>query len=381
MFKKLVLLLAIILFCTKTCLATEDPMVLQQKADEIKAELDKLGKKENTLINQIKINDSQINLALLEITRKENEITVLQKEIQKLAVDIGKLDINLNQLTSVFIEQINQNYKMQKQGPPITSILLNNFNNYLSQLRYVTAFQKNSQETILKLETTRTDFDAQKTTKEQKQIELEIKTKELSLKKNDLENQKSSNKKLLQDTKNSEANYQKLLAGIRAELAAIEGILAGKGEEIRVGGVNPGDRIATVISGSSCNSSGTHLHFMVQKDGSVQNPFNYLKSIDHHNDSGGDPFNPSGSWDWPLSPKIELTQGYGKTWAIANTWVKRIYSFHNGIDITSNDLSVRTPHKGVLYRGSFKSGCILKYVRVEDPDTKMETYYLHVNYF
>lgn len=380
MLKKFVLLLIIIFFCTKTGYA-KTPEELQAEADKYNAEIAKLEKEKDTLSNQIKIIDSQINLAALKISQTENQITNLETEIQKLAVDIGKLDINLNQLTSVFIEQINQNYKMQKQGPPIASILFFDFNSYLSQLRYITAFQKNSQETILKLETTRTEFDIQKTQKEQKQTELEELKKKLSAQKLTLDGQKINKKNLLEVTKNSEDNYQKLLAGVRAELAAIEGILAGRGEEIKVGGVNAGDRIATVISGSSCNSSGTHLHFMVQKDGNVQNPFNFLKSADHFDDSGGDPFNPSGSWNWPLTPKIEFNQGYGNTWSVRNTWVKRIYSFHNGIDIGSEDLSVHATHKGTLYRGSMKSGCILKYVRVEDPDTKTETYYLHVNYF
>lgn len=380
MAKKLIILILLLFLYAKTTHA-KTPEELQAEADGYTTQIAKLEKEKDTLSNQIKILDSQINLAALKINQTENNITSLETDIQKLAVDIGKLDINLNQLTSVFIEQINQNYKMQKQGPPIASILFFDFNNYLSQLRYVTAFQKNSQETIIKLETTRTDFDTQKTQKEIKQTELEDLKNKLSSQKITLDTQKANKKSLLEITNNSESNYQKLLANVRAELAAIEGILAGKGEEIKVGGINAGDRIATVISGSSCNSSGTHLHFMVQKNGTVQNPFNYLKSTDYNNDSGGDPFNPTGSWNWPLNPKIDFNQGYGSTWSIKNTWVKRIYSFHNGIDIGSEDLSVHATHKGTLYRGSMKSGCILKYVRVEDTDTKTETYYLHINYF
>jgi murein DD-endopeptidase MepM/ murein hydrolase activator NlpD len=120
---------------------------------------------------------------------------------------------------------------------------------------------------------------------------------------------------------------------------------------------------------------------MVQNNSGVQNPFSYLKSVDYDNDSGGDSFNPTGSWDWPIRPRIDFNQGYGKTWAIANTWVKRIYSFHNGIDISSQDTSVYATHKGTLFRGAFKGGCTLKYVRVENKADNIETYYLHVNYF
>ena len=103
--------------------------------------------------------------------------------------------------------------------------------------------------------------------------------------------------------------YQQLLATARAEFEAIQAIIAGKGEEEEVGSVSQGQRIASLIQGPSCNSSGEHLHFMASKGNNTVNPFSYLKGgVDHENCSGsscgssaGDPFNPSGSWDWPIS--------------------------------------------------------------------------------
>jgi len=166
--------------------------------------------------------------------------------------------------------------------------------------------------------------------------------------------------------------------------------MAGKGTEEEVGKVNQGQRIASVIQGTSCNSSGAHLHFTIAQNGSTQNRFDYLNAgIDYENCSGpgscspADPFNPHGSWDWPISSKIKFTQGYGSTWAIANTWVGRIYSFHNGIDISSLSSSeIRTVRSGTLYRGSYTgyNGCRLRYVRVDHDDSDLDTFYLHVNY-
>jgi len=383
MLRKLAVLVLLIVLFLPISARAQSETDLQKQINEYQIQINKLTAEKNTLSNQIKIIDSQISLAQLKINQTENEINQLEADIQRLTGAIGDLDISLNQLTTVFIQEINQNYRLLKQGPPLGYLLFNNLNGFLQQKKYVTTLQKNSQETILKMETTRTNYDLQKTQKEQKQIELEDLQKKLVQQKKTLDQQKDVKKNLLAITQNSEANYQRLLAQARAELAAIEGILAGRGEETKVGSVNAGDRIATVISGSSCNSSGTHLHFMVQKDGIVQNPFNFLKPVDYNNDSGGDPFNPTGSWNWPLSPKIKFNQGYGRTWAVVeNTWVKRIYSFHNGIDIGSDNLAVFATHNGTLYRGSFKEkNCILKYVRVEDEGSKTETYYLHINYF
>lgn len=380
MLKKLLIFLLLVLICPLNIFA-QNTTELENKVKEYEAEINRLEKEKDTLSNQIKIIDSQINLNTTKINQTENEIKTLEEEIQRLAVQIGELDINLNQLTTIFIQQINQNYRLLKQGPPIAFILFNDFNSFLQQKKYVTTLQKNSQETILKMEITRTNYDQQKTQKEQKQQELEALQKKLADQKRNLDNQKISKKNLLEITKNSEANYQKLLSQVRAELAAIEGILAGRGDETKVGVVEAGAKIASVIQGSSCNSSGTHLHFMVEKDNASQNPFNYLKSIDYFNDSGGDPFNPTGSWNWPLNPKIDFNQGYGQTWAVRNTWVKRIYTFHNGIDISGSDTTVFATHRGILYRGSFKGACTLKYVRVQEENSNLSTYYLHVNYY
>jgi peptidoglycan hydrolase CwlO-like protein len=383
MFKKIVVIFLLTLFAIKPLFAqSTEAEELQNQINEYTAQISKLSSEKNTLSQQIKIMDSQIMLNQVKINQTQNQIVKLEKEIQSLSEDIGKLDLNLNQLTNIFIEQINQNYKIQKQGPPIAYFLFNKFNSFWEQRKYMLTIQKKSQETIVGMETIRATKDIQKNEKETKQKELEELKNNLATQKNNLDKQKASKNQLLEVTKNSEANYQKLLSQARSELAAIEGILAGRGEESLGGHVNAGDKIASVIVGSSCNSSGTHLHFMVQSNGKNQNPFSYLKSIDHINDSGGDPFNPSGGWDWPMKATIKLTQGYGYTWAVAHTWVKRIYSFHNGLDFnSSSDTSVYTPHSGVLYRGAFKGNCTLKYVRVENKTDNIETYYLHVNYF
>jgi len=203
-------------------------------------------------------------------------------------------------------------------------------------------------------------------------------------------NQKAAKDNLLKLTKNDEKRYQSLLAAARSELEAIQAIIAGKGQETQIGSVGQGQRIASIIQGASCNSSGQHLHFIVSQGGAVQNPFNYLKSgIAFNNCSGGscgssdgDPFNPSGSWDWPIVPTVDFSQGYGVTWAVRNTWVGSIYGFHNGIDIDSPSSEVRAVRSGVLYRGSYvgSAGCALRYVRVDHDENEFETFYLHINY-
>jgi murein DD-endopeptidase MepM/ murein hydrolase activator NlpD len=191
-------------------------------------------------------------------------------------------------------------------------------------------------------------------------------------------------------TKNDERRYQQLINQAIAEQIAIKGILAGQGSCSEISDVSEGQRIASLIQGSSCNSSGTHLHFMIVQDDNTQNPFTYLKGgIDYKNCSGsscgssdGDPFNPNGSWSWPIDGQIVLNQGYGKTWAIDHTWVGRVYQFHNGIDIIGSSLEVKAVKSGRLSRCVFvgNSSCTLRYVKVHHNEGNLDTLYLHVNY-
>ena len=162
---------------------------------------------------------------------------------------------------------------------------------------------------------------------------------------------------------------------LRQNTPPFRGIIAGAGTEIKIREVKKGDVIASIISGPSCNSSGSHLHFIVQEGETVKDPFGYLKSIDNINDSGGDTWNPSGSWDWPISSTVEFHQGYGVTWFVrAYGW----YNFHNGIDISGSSNNVYSVADGTLYRGSYALRCTLSYAKLVHKDSNISTLYLHV---
>lgn len=350
--------------------------------NELTAKKDELSKSKNTLSNQLKLLDSQYQLTLLKINQTESSINTLEKEIAGLTIEIDKLEVQIIKLSEIYINQTVQNYKLQKRIPTFAFMFTSSLNNYLEQYRYVSSLQTNSQNNLINMETVRANYDNQKIAKEKKQDELETLKKTLASQKTNLDDQKNAKSKLLEVTKNDEKVYEKLLSNARSEYEAINSILAGNGVETKVRSVKKGERIADVITGSSCSSSGTHLHFMVVKNNSVQNPFNYLKQIDFANYSGGDSFNPSGDWEWPMSPQIKFNQGFGNTWAISHTWVSRIYSFHNGIDIAGSSTTVTTPIDGELYRGSYyiRSGnCNLRYVKVVGSDG-IHTLNLHVNY-
>jgi hypothetical protein len=344
-----------------------------------------------TLKSTINILNGQINVLQLQIDQSLSEITFLEKEISELSDRIEGLNYSLDKLTSVLVERVAEHYKRTYTNPIVVFFSKTRFATKLSEFKYLKLAEQQTVDAMERAESQKITYDEQKLLKKQKQDELESKRLQLEGQKNALASKRLAEQNLLIETKNNEAVFQQKLSEAKAEFQAIQAIIAGRGDETEIGHVSSGEKIASVIQGSSCNSSGTHLHFMVSEFGVAKNPFNYLKSgIDYENCSGsscgssdGDAFNPSGSWEWPMSSKIQLWQGYGSTWATRNTWVSRIYSSHNGLDFRSlSNTEVKAVQSGTLYHGSFtgSSSCRLRYVRVAHDDSEISTFYLHINY-
>lgn len=351
---------------------------LNREIEQYENEIKQLNAQATTLSNQIAQYDAQIRLTALKIVQTEEKISLLGGRIDQL-------ETSLQSLTTAFTSRVVETYRMSRLNEPYLMLISSpDLKAAVSSFHYLKRIQEADRDLLVRLEKAQSDYQEEKTDQEELQNELESQRLVLGT-------QKSAKANLLEQTKNDEKKFQQLLASARSEYEAIQAILAGRGDEEEVRKVSQGEKIASVISGPSCNSSGEHLHFVVGQGGNTLNPFNYLRNgIDYENCSGsscgssdGDPFNPGGSWDWPMNATIKFTQGYGITWAIANTWVGSIYQFHNGIDFRSlSSLDVKAVAAGTLYRGSYMgyNSCRLRYVRVDHDDSDKDTYYLHINY-
>jgi len=351
---------------------------LSEEIKQYESEIGKLKSQAATLSNQIAQFDAQIRLTTLKITETEEKILLLGGRIDQLEDSLGAL-------TTAFSSRVVQTYKISRLNEPILFLFsAEDLADAVSSFHYLQRIQEADRDLLFRLEKAQINYKTEKVDQEELQNELEAQKSVLGA-------QKAAKANLLEVTRNDEKRYQSLLSTARAEFEAIQAIVAGKGVEESIGPVSAGTKIASVIQGPSCNSSGGHLHFIVREGDFTYNPFSYLKgSIDFENcsasscgGSDGDPFNPSGSWEWPINPKIKFSQGYGNTWAVKNTWVGNIYQFHNGIDIVSlSSADVKAVKSGTLYRGSYtgSNGCHLRYVRVDHDDSNLDTLYLHINY-
>jgi len=363
---------------------------LQDKIAELERKVSDLQAQGKTLSSQITVMDNQVKLTEFRINATKQELSGLEADIDVAEGKVSKLEGSLDQITKTLLSRIVATYQVGTIPQMQVFLAANNMEDYLSRANYLRLVQAHDKQLLLNTQQAKIDYQNQKEIFEQKKAKAESLKQQLEGYTEQLEQEKNSKQRLLEDTKGQEKNYQDLLAKARAEFEAIQGIVAGNGEEVEVGPVTEGQRIASIIPGASCNSNGGHVHFIVRNGGGTLNPFNYLKGgVEYENCSGSscgsgdsDPFNPSGDWSWPISAPIRMTQGYGETWAVRNTWVGRIYNFHNGLDISGPSYEVRAVKDGTLYRGSFagSGGCRLKYVRVKHKDSDLDTLYLHVNY-
>lgn len=339
-----------------------------------------------TLTNTISIINGQIALQQLQIDQTLAEINGLEKDIQNLTERINGLSLSLDRLSQILIEEVNIQYK-HKANPYFELFLAvfkeKSFSDFILNYHYLKKAKQVTAQTMRLAESQRLNYHDQKTLKEEKQQELEEKQVVLQQQQNIFSQQKKEQQYLLNETKNNETRYQQELAKTLNELAAIQSIIAGQGDESEVREVKNGETIASIIAGPSACSTGTHLHFEVVKDEKHRDPAGYLKNVtviwDNQPDSS---FSFTGSWDWPVSDPARITQGYGMTYYAR---VKRYYGGapHTGIDMLSKggSLSVKAVKEGTLYRGSIKCGSgYLRYVKVEHQDGEMSTYYLHINY-
>jgi len=357
--KKIILLLFLFFFFSFSIQAQDTLGDIQNKIDEYTEKIIQLSKEKDTLSNQINYLNSQVQLTSLKISQTEQSIEILKAEIIKLTQEINKLDIDLNKLSSVFLNQVSENYKISKKIPAISIFSSQNFNHFLEQYKYIQILQKANQEIMLSLETVRTNYDIQKQKKTKKQQELADLQQTLAQQKKDLIGQKAAKDNLLAITKNDEKKYQNLKSEAEQELSALlRAKFVGKRQ------VSKGEPLG--IMGNTGYSFGDHLHF-----GLYELREENLSDWSYFNDL--DPTGYMNEHRWPMNQPIEITQGRGVT-KYAYLYNDR---FHHGIDMVSPNKTIFTVNEGMAYFFKNTASSLGNHVKLFHPDGKM-TLYLHM---
>jgi len=352
---------------------------LQNEIEELTRKLEETRSKKVTLANQIAFMDNQISLTTLRIQETTVKIGEMEKEIEKLKERIGILEQSLTTVSELLIDRIQANYKSGVVLPYYALLQSDGFSELISRSKYLRLVQAHDTKLLFEVQATKADFEQQKQLFEQKKAELDHLQAQLEQQKVSLNQQKVDKEALLTVTRSDEKRYQDLLLQARSEQAAIEKAMRQAIVQLKDGTpIEEGKEIGLMgNSGAPSCSTGPHLHMEITKDGVRNNPSDYLKSIGVNWDNSPDgPFSFNGSWNWPMSEPIRITQGYGMTY-----WARTGFyggGPHNGLDMVSSNIVIHAPKSGTLYKGTFGCGSsTLKWVAV-DHGGGIITWYFHV---
>jgi len=378
--KKFLLLPVLFLFLASIFLRpvfAETVEELQKRINDLQSKITELQGQGKTLSSQIAVMDNQINLTELKIASTEQQITDLTLDIDTTTKKIGKLEGSLDNLTRILINRIKATYIIGSASSFQILLGSSDVSDFVERANYLRIAQTHDKRLIYDTVQAKNDYSNQKEIFQDKKKDVEALKAELEGYTAQLEQEKRDKNALLQVTRNDEVVYQQKLQAALAEQRAIQGIAAGLGRETSAGNINEGDVIGSQIYGRSACSSGTHLHFEVRNNGALNDPSSYLsgKGVTFDNSPDGS-FGFGGSWNWPLNDPIYIEQGYGMTYWARTGWYGG--GPHTGIDMYSQNLSVKAVKNGELYRGSIAcGGGQLLYAKVDHKDG-IQTYYLHI---
>ena len=350
-----------------------------QCIEYLKNRVSEKEREKKTLSSQIAVMDGQIKLTEFRINATKEEISDLTLDIDTAAKKISTLEESLAKFTGVLINRIVATYEVGRVQTFHVFLSSNNVSNFFSRLNYLKIAQEHDKKLIYDTTQARNDYANQKQIFEDKKKKVLLLQTQLKEYTKQLEQDKQSKQALLDVTKNDEVRYQRLLQQAQAERA----IVFGGGTDAFVREVNQGDSIGSIASRSispGC-STGAHLHFELQKNGSIQNPNSYLKQVSYSYSYPSEQYgyygtiNPTGDLSWPLSEPVIINQGYGSH-GFAQTFYPG--GTHTGIDMDSSSSAVKAVKAGKLYGGSYNcTNGKLYYAKVLHDDG-LTSWYLHM---
>lgn len=206
---------------------------IQKKQQEYSKAIKEKQNDKASLENQLSILENRIEKAKLDIEAVKIEIDQLELEIQKVKAEIK----NKNDKITTEKEHIANILKMmhvQNQTNSLEIILMNeSLADFLNQMSYLEDINKEIRDSLNTLKDYKKQLEKQEVKLSEKNDELMTTKQKLEEKKQALENEVKSKVLVLEQVKESEKEYQSLLAAAKREQANASADIAGMEREMR----------------------------------------------------------------------------------------------------------------------------------------------------
>jgi len=324
----LAILLLLSSFSSPTSATCGDIIHCNQEIDRVKKEISRLQGLEDNLQNQIAYLDNQIYLSQLEIQAKEDEINVLSGDINDLSVRLSRISSFLGYQEKIFATRAKLAYTSDQLSPFDVVLGAETLDDALRRIKYLHVLEDQDIQVLNQMHDTRTSFNEQKKSLEDKKTQVEQLKAEVEDQKKSLIGKQNAKQDLLVITNGQESNYQKYLKQLESERNAILAALRKGGKKL--GTVTRGEKIWP--QGSTGCSTGAHIHYEVRvsSTNSVLNPCNGFVGCHGLGNSVT-----SNAYYTPGGPSNRLTQGYG--------------GGHLALDLVSGDGWVHASENGTAY--------------------------------
>lgn len=208
---------------------------LNELISKCKEKVMTLSQQRNTLNSEIQYMDTQIYLTNIKIQDTEQKIISTEKEIEVLGSRIEGLNQSIDYVSKLLLNKIVQGYKQRQIS--LFSLLFDsqNVDDLLSKIKYVKTTRDNNQKLLIQVQEAKSNFEEQKSLREEKKAELNRLTQILNAQKISLDSQKSQKQKLLSDTQNDEATYQRIINQARAQMRAFSSFVRSSGANSTIG--------------------------------------------------------------------------------------------------------------------------------------------------
>jgi len=312
-------------------------------------EISGVARERDLLEEEIKEKELVIKELNLQIEILTSNIASTEKVIEKTKSEIKGLEDEADvQLTKMYLDQKTYNNS-------ISLIFTEPTTDFVKQNVYQRSIQDDTNSALTQLETennklktdkTRLEGDKEKvnldkSSLDKERVELDKKKTDLQGKLNRLSNLRRESQKSIESNKKAQASLSDQESKLLADQELLQQRLFNQ-----ISSVNNGTfvRKGTIIGqqGLTGLTTGYHLHFGVQLNGSYQNPCGYLPAGKFSFCAG------NGSLSWPLQGSFAFTSGYG-----ARNLGQGTSSFHAAIDIAhpTNNAPVYAAHDGYYVRG------------------------------